>query len=189
MTGPLWLCGRRGELMTEILKWASTVVVPLIQVLIWPTILIVLFIFYKNTFKNFFKKVDEVEVDFAGFKAKFSGDKPEELSKKVIAAVSQFNSAMNTVDFESQTEAQGDQAAIFADPDVWHLYTKASNRGLSRSTKVLNVPTGVVIQVSTIHRTASGHISSSDALTFVPGVVFKFDPEHKNSQFEKLEEV
>lgn len=57
---------------------------------------------------------------------------------------------------------------VFGNPDTWMLLCKASSKeqGWMKSTKVMNVPTGVILQVST----QQGQ-SVAEAVTYVPGVV------------------
>lgn len=57
---------------------------------------------------------------------------------------------------------------VFGNPDTWMLLCKASSKsqGWMKSTKVMNVPTGVILQVST----QQGQ-SVAEALVYVPGIV------------------
>lgn len=56
--------------------------------------------------------------------------------------------------------------------NAWKLLSKAwSNKeGWMKSTKAMNVPGGVVIQVSTHQRSGAGDNAVAEALVFVPGV-------------------
>lgn len=58
---------------------------------------------------------------------------------------------------------------VFGDPDTWMLHCKASSKkeGWMKSTKVMNLPNGVVIQVST----QQGN-QVSEAIQFVPGITY-----------------
>ena len=60
----------------------------------------------------------------------------------------------------------------FGDPDTWVLICKASNAGWMKSTKGMNVPGGVIIQVTT----QQGD-NVAEALTFVPDCRIKRTPE------------
>ena len=67
---------------------------------------------------------------------------------------------------------------VFGDGDTWVLLCKASSeeQGWMKSTKVMNVPSGCVIQVTTQQRMNGINIQTeytyaiAEALTFVPGV-------------------
>lgn len=60
---------------------------------------------------------------------------------------------------------------IVGNGDAWKVITKASSdaEGWMKSTKAMNVPNGVVIQVTTQQRSSSGY-ALAEALTFVPSV-------------------
>lgn len=66
-------------------------------------------------------------------------------------------------------EAKAAGIEVFGNPDTWPLLSKASNKGMMKSTKVLNVPTGCLVQVSTLYLNADGTKSVAEALQFVPG--------------------
>lgn len=70
----------------------------------------------------------------------------------------------------AQAKAAG--VTVFGDPDLWKCVGKAFNEaeGWMKSTKVMDVPGGVVMQVSTQQRNNSGSYSIAEAVTFVPGV-------------------
>lgn len=57
------------------------------------------------------------------------------------------------------------------DVDAFALLCKASSQeeGFMKSTKVMNVPGGCVMQVSTQQRNPDGSYAVAEALTFVPG--------------------
>ncbi len=67
---------------------------------------------------------------------------------------------------------------VFGDGDTWVLLCKASSeqQGWMKSTKVLNVPGGCLVQVTTQQRMNGINIQTeytyaiAEALTFVPGV-------------------
>jgi len=65
---------------------------------------------------------------------------------------------------------------LFGDGDTWLLLCKASSeeQGWMKSTKVMNVPGGCVVQVTTQQRSDAGSTPNTyavaEALTFVPGV-------------------
>lgn len=59
---------------------------------------------------------------------------------------------------------------VYGNPDCWKLITKASSQGEGwmKSTKAMEVPGGVVIQVTTQQLNLDGTYSLAEALTFVP---------------------
>ena len=69
---------------------------------------------------------------------------------------------------------------VFGDGDRWVLLCKASSekQGWMKSTKVMNVPGGCVIQVTTQQAAEFGVAHAvAEALTFVPGVAIGQDGE------------
>lgn len=75
------------------------------------------------------------------------------------------------------TENKGAKANIsdlklYGQSDLFGLLSKASsdNEGFMKSTKVMDVPGGCVIQVSTQQRNPDGSFAVAEAVTFVPGV-------------------
>jgi hypothetical protein len=73
-----------------------------------------------------------------------------------------------------QAKAQVSDIKLFGDPGEWALFCKASSeeQGWMKSTKVMNVPWGCLIQVSTQQRNPDGSYAVAEALTYVPGVKF-----------------
>lgn len=61
---------------------------------------------------------------------------------------------------------------IYGDGDTFALLCKASSdeQGWMKSTKVCNVDTGCIVQVTTQQRNPDGSYAIAEALTFVPGV-------------------
>ncbi len=64
---------------------------------------------------------------------------------------------------------------VYGDGDAWVLLCKASSveQGWMKSTKVMNVPGGCVIQVSTQQRSNGidpNTYAVAEAITFVPGI-------------------
>ena len=60
---------------------------------------------------------------------------------------------------------------VYGDGDTFKLLCKASskNQGWMKSTKVCNVPSGCIVQVTTQQENSDGSYSVAEALTFVPG--------------------
>jgi pyruvate/2-oxoglutarate dehydrogenase complex dihydrolipoamide acyltransferase (E2) component len=75
------------------------------------------------------------------------------------------------------TEVRGAKANIsdlqvYGDGDTFALLCKASSQeqGWMKSTKVCNVPSGCIVQVTTQQRNPDGSYAVAEALTYVPGV-------------------
>lgn len=68
---------------------------------------------------------------------------------------------------------------VYGDGDTWVLLCKASSKeqGWMKSTKVMNVPGGCVVQVSTQHKQdmTAGVYAVAEAVTYVPGVQITYD--------------
>ena len=63
---------------------------------------------------------------------------------------------------------------VYGDGDKFRLLSKASSEGEGwmKSTKVMDVPSGCVVQVTTQQRNPDGSYSVAEALTYVPGASF-----------------
>jgi len=61
---------------------------------------------------------------------------------------------------------------VFGDGDLFKLLSKASSEeeGWMKSTKVMDVGEGCVIQVTTQQKNLNGSYSVAEALTYVPGI-------------------
>ena len=68
---------------------------------------------------------------------------------------------------------------IYGDGDTFVLLCKASSEreGWMKSTKVCNVATGCIVQVTTQQRNPDKSYSVAEALTFVPGINIDKDSE------------
>lgn len=66
---------------------------------------------------------------------------------------------------------------VFGDGDTFALLCKASSeeQGWMKSTKVCNVPSGCIVQVTTQQKNPDGSYTVAEALTFVPGVMIDKD--------------
>lgn len=85
--------------------------------------------------------------------------------------ISEFSIEVNsTEDFKEVSGKLGRPTAIMGSPDLFRLVCKASNTMLSKSTKVMNLPAGCLVQVSTKEASESGDIAVAEALTYIPGL-------------------
>ena len=80
-----------------------------------------------------------------------------------------MSKSLGSSDANPVTELVKD-VVIYGDTDNFKLLCKASSEkeGWMKSTKVCNVPSGCVIQVTTQQRNEDGSYSVAEALTFVP---------------------
>ena len=61
--------------------------------------------------------------------------------------------------------------AFFGDKDAWQLVCKASSEaeGWMKSTKAMQLESGMLVQVTTQQRNPDGSYALAEAITFVPG--------------------
>lgn len=73
------------------------------------------------------------------------------------------------LDVESAVDLDKGKVKVFGNPDTWKLLCKASNEseGWMKSTKVLELEHGCLVQVST-----QQHDNVAKAITYVPDVKF-----------------
>jgi hypothetical protein len=71
---------------------------------------------------------------------------------------------------------------FWGDGDTFQLICKASSKqeGWLKSTKAMDVGTGVVVQVTTQQRNPDGSYAVAEALTFVPGAMIVVDGDSEN---------
>jgi hypothetical protein len=71
---------------------------------------------------------------------------------------------------------------VYGDGDLFQLISKASSEaeGWMKSTKGMQTPQGVVVQVTTQQRNLDGSYAIAEALTFVPGAVIGEDADSGN---------
>lgn len=81
---------------------------------------------------------------------------------------------MKTLGIENmdQAKAQVSDIKVFGDPGAWVLLCKASseNQGWMKSTKVMNIPGGCLVQVSTQQRNPDGSYAVAEALIHLDSV-------------------
>jgi hypothetical protein len=87
----------------------------------------------------------------------------------------------NTKDFEEAVQKRtGEKPTIYGNPDMFELVCKATTSRLMKSTKVMNTPTGCLVQVSTKEIGPTGALSVAEAVTFVPGVNVNITKNNQN---------
>lgn len=73
----------------------------------------------------------------------------------------------------AQTVAASSDVKVAGNPDLWRLINKASSvaLGFAKSTKAMNVPGGILVQVSTEHRHPEFKTvtACAEAVAFIPG--------------------
>lgn len=79
---------------------------------------------------------------------------------------------------------------VFGNGDLFQLMCKASSeeQGWMKSTKVMQVPGGCVVQVTTQQKNPDGSYAVAEALTFVPFVVVGKD-ENGNKKLVSVMEI
>jgi hypothetical protein len=87
--------------------------------------------------------------------------------------------AKKPVSVKNTKEAKGatPDLDVYGDPDSWVLLCKTISDagGWMKSTKVLNVSGGCVMQVTTQLRNPDGSYAVAEALTYVPGAKIDLD--------------
>jgi hypothetical protein len=78
---------------------------------------------------------------------------------------------------------------IYGNGDMFQLLCKAysQSEGWMKSTKALQVVGGCIVQVTTHQRNHDGTNSVAEALTYVPGVKIKDDPEFGGRKLVPIE--
>jgi hypothetical protein len=90
-----------------------------------------------------------------------------------------------------QAKATISDLVVFGDGDIFGLLSKASTQeqGWMKSTKVMNVPGGCVVQVSTQQRNPDGSYAVAEALTYVPGVRMNRDAQPRRMEAVPFDEM
>jgi hypothetical protein len=72
----------------------------------------------------------------------------------------------------NQAKAQVSDIKVFGDPGAWVLLCKASSQeqGWMKSTKIMNIPGGCLVQVSTQQRNPDGSYAVAEALVHLDSV-------------------
>lgn len=91
----------------------------------------------------------------------------------------------NTEQFQAFSSNIGDKPEISGDPDKFQLLMKASNTRLSKSTKVMNLDNGCLIQVSTREILKDQSIALAEALAFVPDLNVRLEKSYEDRKLEK----
>ena len=149
--------------------WGERVFIPLLQLLIWPVVIIVALYGFKDQIKGLIKRTEKLEMEIAGAKVTITGDNPEEtekLAKTVSEAMT--GSVADTHDFIEQAKKKGEKVEIIGKPDEFQLLCKVTSKNLKKSTKVMNVPTGCIVQITTKEVSPNGQFVVAEAVTFVP---------------------
>lgn len=95
----------------------------------------------------------------------------------------------STDQFKNYSKNIGEKPVISGDPDKFQLLFKASNARLAKSTKVMNLSNGCLVQVSTREVMEDNSIAVAEALAFVPNLNVKLDKTYEDRKPEKQEKV
>ena len=126
------------------LDWVE-VLVPLVQSSVWPLVFFAaLLVFRAHLARLLDMFVDRLK------------------AAKVLGVELEINPVLNTRDFVVSTEkATGQKPVINGRPDMVELLCQVSSPTLKKSTKVMNMPGGCVVQVSTREISPNGGINLS----------------------------
>lgn len=151
-------------------KSAFEVVGTLLGTLAWPAVALVIFYCLKTPVKSLLTSV--------AVKAETAKD---------IKIGDLFSiSSSSTEEFKAASEKQGVPVAVVGNPDVFQLVCKAHNKILSKSTKVMNLSNGCLVQVSTKEVSSTGNIAVAEALAFIPGLNVLIPGPHEAAQGTKI---
>jgi hypothetical protein len=104
---------------------------------------------------------------------------------KLFGAEIEINHVTDTTQFQQLAlQKPGEKPQIYGNPDMFELLAKATASNLMKSTKVMNTPTGCVVQVSTKEIGPTGSLSVAEAVTFVPGIKVKITKDQDNNVIE-----
>jgi hypothetical protein len=169
------------------LNWCVKVIVPVIKILIWPLILIGVIWFFGEQIRIFFENIKLSEAELpGGIKVKFAAKD----SQQVAELITQFKhiSAVNAQDSQEQAKQAGRGVQILGDTNQWQLFCKfQTDDGMQKSTKVMNLPTGCLVQATTREIGPNGQVSAAESVTFVPDLHAKI--ENKKDEKGKIIEI
>ncbi|MGF1514922.1 MAG: hypothetical protein ACFB5Z_14670 [Elainellaceae cyanobacterium] len=95
----------------------------------------------------------------------------------------------NTEQFKKYSRSIGEKPTITGDPDNFKLLAKASNSRFTKSTKVMNLRNGCLVQVSTREVMDDNSIAVAEAITFVPSINIDINTTYENQRPEQYEKV
>ncbi len=145
----------KNEEENVLLAWFKAFV-PLLQSLAWPGFLLAIILTFKEQLRQALKLMTE---------------RIQSGKLKIGTTELELTSVKNTEEFKKLSQQKkGEKPVIVGNPDLFQLLAKASLSNFMKSTKVMNTPTGCVVQVSTKEISPSGELSVAEAVTFVPGI-------------------
>lgn len=108
---------------------------------------------------------------------------------KMLGVEFEVTHIQSTEQFKNYSKNIGEKPVISGDPDKFQLLFKASNARLAKSTKVMNLSNGCLVQVSTREVMGDNSIAVAEALAFIPNLNVKLEKtyeDHKPEQQEKI---
>jgi hypothetical protein len=108
---------------------------------------------------------------------------------KMLGVELEIAHVQNTEQFKAYSKNIGEKPEISGDPNKFQLLCKASNSRLAKSTKVLNLSNGCLVQVSTREVMDDHSIAVAEALAFVPDLNVKLDKTYEERKPEQDEKV
>lgn len=113
----------------------------------------------------------------------------QKASVKALGVEFEVTHIQNTEQFRTYSKYIGEKPEISGAPDNFQLLCKASNAHLSKSTKVMNLTNGCLVQVSTREVMSDNSIAAAEALVFVPDLNVKIDKTYEARKPKQVEKV
>ena len=166
------------------INWWVNVLIPLIQLLLWPIVILVALIVLRPQLAGVTKRMQHMKIKTPVGEMEIVGtDNPEEAERiaETASKVMRISSG-STQDFASHIEQQeGKPPVIIGDPDQFQTLFKVSSDQLMKSTKAMNVPNGCIVHVTTREVDQNGRISVADAVTFVPDLNVRIESDEEGN--------
>lgn len=180
------LAQEEGNIVTtnSAIDWWVNVLIPLLQMLLWPIAILVALIILRPQLAGLTKRMQHVKVKTPMGEMEIVGtDNPKEA--EVIAQTASRVmriSSENTRDFAAQVEEQeGKPPEVLGNPDQFQTLFKVSSDRLMKSTKAMNIPNGCILQVTSREIDQNGQIDVAEAVTFVPDVNVRIENDEEGN--------
>lgn len=169
--------------------WMVKAWTPFLQTLMWPIILIIAMILFKSEFKGLITRMQTLKMNLpGGTTIDMVTGNPDDMKQLVTAASQSIPGAVkNTEDAMKQIEQEeGAKPFVDGNPDTFQLLCKFESKRKMKSTKVMNVANGCIVQATTRELSQNGQLAVAEALTFVPdlNVVIEKDQDGKIAKAE-----
>ena len=139
-------------------EWVKAIV-PLIQSLLWPLFFAICLYMFKSPLQSL---ATSLSTRLTSSKLKVAGVEFE------------MTHNTSTVEFkDSELKQSGVAPEIYGNPDAFTLLCKATSSNVAKSTKIMNLQNGCLVQVSTKEIGRDGTVAVAEALAFVPHLNIK----------------